>query len=112
MYLALHECGHLSQWRDKNQAPKAGELITCFRCAEGTRIKEVYGPWRARCADCRRINHHADYRKTVMDHAIKHVQEWTTHRVKVWAFGNRSSVVLITRANVGEQPALFTDAPF
>jgi hypothetical protein len=81
--------------------------MTCGRCGEVVRIVEVFGPWRVKCMDCHRVDGHATFRKTVMTTAIAHVQErtWRAHRVRVWQFGDSDSVVLVSNANVGSQPA-------
>lgn len=122
MFLASHECGHVSKWR--TQAVNPGEHITCGTCGAPTRIKEVFGPWRVRCHDCNRVNGHATLRTTVVQTAIKHAQEWTTHHVWIWQYGNVASRRIVTADGttpkgttvpavpVGVQPPLFTDAPF
>lgn len=112
MFSALHECGHVSLWRKEPEAPKRGEHITCGHCGVATRVQELFGPWRVQCLDCQRVNGHATLEKTVTMTAIRHVQEWTTHRVRLWRYGNVKSVHVVTSKEVGIQPALFTDAPF
>lgn len=112
MFLALHECGHVSKWRVQSSAPQPGEELTCFYCHAATRVKELVGPWRVRCHDCRRVNGHATLRKSCVSTATAHVQEWDTHRVWVWQYGAPDSRILITKAEVGTQPPLFSDAPF
>lgn len=112
MFLALHECEHVSMWRTEPSAPRAGEHITCGTCGVATRVRELFGPWRVQCLDCHRVNGHATLEKTVTNTAIRHAQEWSTHRVRVWRYGDRASVHVVTSKDVGVQAALFTDAPF
>lgn len=112
MFLALHECHHVSKWRVQSTCPNVGEHITCGTCGQPTTVTDVFGPWRVRCHDCNRVNGHATLRTTVIVTATKHAQEWTDHRVWVWQYGNLNSRILVTKSNVGVQAPLFTDAPF
>jgi hypothetical protein len=82
--------------------------MTCARCGNHVRVVAVLGPWRVRCIDCQHVDGHATFRKTVINTAIRHVQErtWHAHRVRVWQFGDNDSVVIISNTNVGAQPAI------
>lgn len=112
MFIAVYECGHYSKWRDKNSAPQPREHVICNYCTAHTVVVELVGPWRVKCHDCRRLNGHAVFEASVMRKAIAHAQEWTTHRVWVWRYEVVGSRKLVSAAEVGTQPPLFTDAPF
>ena len=112
MFSAMHSCGHVSLWRTPRTCPDVGDELTCAYCGKAVRVTAVLGPWRVRCLDCRRVDGHATLTRTVMRTAIKHAQEWTTHRVRVWQFGDADSVRILSANNVGAQSALFSDAPF
>ena len=112
MFSALHECGHASDWRTEASAPRIGEHLTCAMCGAATRVRDLFGPWRVQCLDCPRVHCHATQERAVTVAAIRHAQEWTTHRVRVWQYGDRKSVHVVTAQTVGTQPALFSDAPF
>ena len=111
MYSALHECGHVSLWRKEAAAPARGEELTCARCGQATRVVELYGPWRVKCMDCNRIDHHATLRVTVVRRAVEHTRTWA-HRVRVWQYGDTDSVLLVDPRIVGTQGELLSDAPF
>lgn len=108
MFSALHSCGHVSNWRESSTCPNVGEHMTCAHCGLWVTVTDVFGPWRVKCLDCHRLDGHATFKKTVVMTATRHVQErtWRSHRVKVWQFGNKDSVRVITAQEVGTQAQL------
>lgn len=112
MYSALHECGHVSLWRNNTIAPQPHEAITCGHCGEATRVRLLVGPWRVKCMTCRRIDHTYTLAQTSEAIAVRHLQTWSTHRVRLWQWGDPQSVKVWTVEQTGIQPQLISDAPF
>lgn len=113
MFSALHECGHVSLWRTQSACPNVNEWLTCSHCGKYVKVTKVVGPQVVKCLTSRCGFHDKYTTVQGMQRAVvKHLQEWSTHRVRIWQFGDVSSVRVVTSKETGIQPTLISDAPF
>lgn len=83
---SLLTCGHRVRWYSSHIAPRRGERVYCYACADMRQVVGSIGDWQATCRDCA-------FKRTYMsDFGLqrgvrRHLSRNVTHRVMVGQIG-------------------------
>lgn len=99
MHTASLRCHH--QRRFKNHPPEVGDVIWCPVCQDYRTVSLVFGPHRAQCTQCPRLNAAGQDENRVLKMAHEHAEHYN-HTVIQWESGKAASRKVITADSSGQ----------